>query len=46
MKNTHHGSAKVKMSVLHLNLIYVPQIHTEHSKQSIKYRGPTVWNDT
>ena len=27
------------------NLMHVPQIHTEHSKQCIKYRGPTVWND-
>ena len=27
------------------NLMYVPHILTEHSKQCIKYRGPTVWND-
>ena len=25
--------------------MYVPQIHSEHCKQCIKYRGPTVWND-
>ena len=25
------------------NLMHVPQIHTEHSKQCINYRGPTVW---
>ena len=27
------------------NLMHVPQIHTEHSKQCIKYLGPTVWDD-
>ena len=26
------------------NLVHVPPIRTEHSKQCITYRGPTIWN--